>query len=161
MKDWFTYISCVVIGLLISSLSGEGSTTEYLLLMSALTITAYVASLLVPFAGFSVNEAWQKWCVQFAPVPLIGMMAAAIGGIGTPAEQLAGYFALLMATATHFGYWMSGLHSRNYRFNRFINAYSATHPTLCQWLVHIGNTGQHENADNIIRTFEKSGTIKA
>lgn len=73
-KDYrMHYLLFYGLGVITGPLSPVGAAKEALAVLEPIILTALFASLLVPFAGFSRTEKWQKFTLQYALIPLFGM----------------------------------------------------------------------------------------
>src|SRR3989344_253809 len=97
------YIVFFVLGLVAAIFTPVNSIQQSLAVLEPITLTALVASLLVPFAGFARNERWQKFCLQYALVPLFGVYTV----IMWHTHGIVGLLLLACVSLVHAGYWMS------------------------------------------------------
>ena len=137
------YLVFLTIGVVL----GFAPTAEKALIaLEPISITALVASLLVPFAAFDrVKERWQKFFIQYSMVPLFG----AYGTVLWLEYGMVGLIFTIMATATHFAYWLSSLHSRAYRAEAFRMTHSPE--ATVREVAKLFAEGRTEEADQIIR----------
>jgi hypothetical protein len=142
------YIFLYVVGLVVGVFSATGSMETTLQVLEPITLTALVASLLVPFAGFSKKEGWQKFALQYAIVPLFGIYTVVIWRAGS----VVGLLLLICASIVHLGYWMSSLHSRGYRLELFRMIPDKPAEVVVR-VAKLCLDGRADEADEIIQDF--------
>ena len=120
---------------------------DSLAVIEPITLTALFASLLVPFAGFASNERWQKFALQYAIIPLFGVYSISLW----QQSSIVGLMLLGCATSVHLGYWMSSIHSRNYRLDQFRLGFAQNMPCTTRIIAELNGQGKSERADSIIR----------
>ena len=136
------------LGIVIALLSSPDSVKEGLVVLGPITLTALVASFLVPFAGFARNERWQKFALQYAIVPLFGIYTVVLWHTG----GVVGLLLLACASIVHAGYWMSSIHSRAYRMELF-RMLPDKPESIVREVTSLCASGHPEKADEIIRTM--------
>jgi hypothetical protein len=142
------------LGALTGYYSAPDSMTQSLNILAPVTLTALVASLLVPFAGFSSDEWKQKFIMQYGIVPLFGMYTVALLRTSTAwNHRLIGLLLFVCASSVHFAYWTSGLHSRAYRFKQFAFGFGQQLPKTRQLIASLNGRGFSQIADAIIRAI--------
>lgn len=151
----FWYIMFYVLGFIVALFSPVASVQEALVVIEPITLTALVASLLVPFAGFASNERWQKFVLQFAIVPLFGVYTVVLWR----ESSLVGIVLLVCASSVHAGYWMSGIHSRQYRLEQFCLEFSASMPQTTKLIAFLNGSGKSEQADAIVTEILRNHTM--
>jgi hypothetical protein len=134
-----------VVGIFVAILSPLDS-IKALAVLEPITLTALVASLLVPFAGFARTEKWQKFALQYAIVPLFGVYTVVLWHT----LGMIGLLLLACPTLVHAGYWMSSIHSRAYRMELFRMLPDKPVATV-QKVARLCAEGRSEEADKIIR----------
>ncbi len=149
------YIVMYGIGIVVAVLSPLANLERVLNVIGPISITALVASLLVPFAGFSVKENVQKWCVQYGIVPLFGAYTILVWEQGS----VVGMVMLAGSSAVHLGYWMSSIHSRQYRMDLFHKTFGSSMPKTMQLIARLSATGQSHVADKIVSSILESSAI--
>ncbi len=142
----FWYTLFYALGLVAAILTPVDSIQQSLAVLEPITLTALVASLLVPFAGFASNERWQKFCLQYALIPLFGMYTVVLW----EQSSFTGMVLLVCATSVHAGYWMSGIHSRQYRLQQFRLGFASTFPAMAKSVAMLNGQGKAEQADEIV-----------
>ena len=151
----FWYIVMFIVGVLVAVLCPHETIEEYSLLMSGLVATALIASMLVPFAGFTKKEKALKWCVQNGVIPIFGVLAVYLFPESITAEEIAkaalGYMILIASISVHMGYWMSSIHSRAYRLKQFLlmmegTEIPKTRRTIARWNI----AGQQDLTDGLV-----------
>ncbi len=140
------YVLFYLLGLTAAVLSPIGSVKDALIVLEPVTLTALVASLLVPFAGFASTERWQKFVLKYAIVPLFGVYTVILWD----SSSLVGIFLLLCATSVHIGYWKSSIHSRQYRLEQFRNGFASSMPFTIQLVSMLNGQGRSHDADKIV-----------
>lgn len=140
------YVLFYVLGVLVAVLTPVESIRTSLAVLEPITLTALVASLLVPFAGFAQNERWQKFCLQYALVPLFGMYTVLLW----EQSSFTGMVLLFCATSVHAGYWTSGIHSRNYRLEQFRLGFAPSLPAMAKMIAMLNGQGKSAQADEIV-----------
>ncbi|MEK7529841.1 MAG: hypothetical protein AAB416_00575, partial [Patescibacteria group bacterium] len=70
-----------------------------------------------------------------------------------------GFLLLAGATAVHFGYWTSSMHSRSYRLKMFDLAFGRTMPGLSQLVALLHVVGKSHVADKIVTSLIKSRRV--
>lgn len=152
----FWYVGLYTLGLYAAMLSPVGEMEKTMSLIAPITLTALIASLLVPFAGFTNKERMQKWAVQYGIVPLFGVYTA----LAWHYASVVGFLLLVGATVVHFGYWTSSIHSRNYRLKMFELAFSNRMPGVTQLVARLHVTGKADIADQIVTALIKSERVR-
>lgn len=140
------YFIMYMVGIVLSILTPEHSIQNTLVVIEPLITVALVATLLVPFAGFSQEEHWQKWCLQYCALPLFGVYTINLAR----SFSFAGLALLVSIMLVHAAYWMSGLHSRSYRFKQFELGFSAAMPHTARLIARLNGTGNNCRADRLI-----------
>ena len=141
------YFIFYVVGVVAGILSPTDSMRESLAVLEPITLTALVASLLVPFAGFAKNEWWQKFVLQYGLIPLFGMYTVVLW----QKSSVVGMVLLFCASGVHAAYWMSSIHSRNYRLDQFRLGFAASMPQVSKRIATLNGQGNSHEADVIIR----------
>ncbi|MEI6660084.1 MAG: hypothetical protein WCK91_01520 [bacterium] len=145
---WYIFILLYVVGVVVGVFSQLGSIETTLQVLEPITLTALVAYLLVPFAGFSNKEGWQKFSLQYAIVPLFGIYTVVIWRTGS----VVGLLLLISASIVHLGYWMSSLHSRGYRLELF-RMIPNKPAEVVEQVAKLCLDGRSDEADDIIKEF--------
>lgn len=134
------------LGIAVGIVSSPDEVAKVLTLLEPITLTALVASLLVPFAAFTRTERWQRFAVQYAMVPIFGTYTVMVWkGAAT-----AGVLFFVAASAVHFGYWMSGIHSRAYRLRQFELGFAREHPQVARAIAMLNGRGSSNLADQLV-----------
>ena len=141
------YALFYVVGVVAGVLSPTQSMLTALNVLEPITLTALVASLLVPFAGFGSNERWQKFCLQYAIVPLFGIYTIVLWRT----YMVVGLMLLVCASIVHAAYWMSSIHSREYRLRQFQLGFADYMPHKARLIAALNAVGRPEEADQIIK----------
>jgi hypothetical protein len=149
------YLLFYLIGLGIGVATPLESIRQSLTLLEPITLTALVASLLVPFAGFASNERWQKFTLQYALVPLFGIYTAVLWR----SSSVVGLVLLVCAASVHAGYWMSGIHSRAYRLEQFKFAFARRLTEISRLVAMLNGQGRSEEADAIVSCILKNKPV--
>ena len=149
------YIGLYAIVIVASVISPIEQIEKTIGLIAPITLTALIASLLVPFAGFSDPEKAQKWAVQYGIVPLFGCYTV----LAWHYASFIGFLLLAGATAVHLGYWTSSMHSRSYRLKMFDLAFGRTMPGLSQLVALLHIVGKAHIADKIVTSLIKSRRV--
>ena len=121
MSQWYRYLLLYALGITVAYLSPTERMIEALNILGPITLTALFASLLVPFAGLSANEKVQKFCLQYAIVPLFGLYTVLLWH----KANVGGIVLFFSAAGVHVSYWTTGYHSRQYRLEQFRTLASA------------------------------------
>lgn len=143
------YALFYLVGLLSAYFSPQGEIERILTLIEPITITALVASLLVPFAGFAKTERWQKWAVQYGMVPIFGVYTVHVW----QTASILGFVMLATATIVHAGYWLSSLHSRTYRLKMFELGFAREMPITARLIARLNGAGNAHVADTLIQAI--------
>ncbi|KKU22066.1 MAG: hypothetical protein UX31_C0007G0052 [Candidatus Nomurabacteria bacterium GW2011_GWA1_46_11] len=143
------YLLFYAIGIAIGLISPRNSMEDSLIAIGPITITAFVASLLVPFAAFASTERWQKFALQYAPIPLIGVCSVVVWITSGPA----GVLVLAWATVVHAAYWTSGIHSRAYRLDQFRIGFAPDMPHTARLVAMLNGNGQAHLADVLVKAL--------
>lgn len=142
------YALFYLVGLVAGFYSPTESMQTALSVLEPITLTALVASLLVPFAGFASNERWQKFCLQYAIVPLFGIYTVVLWRT----YATVGLILLVCASIVHAAYWMSSIHSRAYRLELF--KMLPNKPELIVRMVALLSAEGHaEEADEMVKAM--------
>ncbi|MDP2630481.1 MAG: hypothetical protein Q8P56_03675 [Candidatus Uhrbacteria bacterium] len=152
---WYIVMYCV--GIAAAIFSPVPNLERVLNVIGPISITALVASLLVPFAGFSAKENVQKWAVQYGIVPLFGAYTVLVWAEGS----YVGMVMLAGSSAVHLGYWMSSLHSRQYRMDLFHKAFAISMPGTMQLVARLNATRRSHEADRIVAEILGSSRVYA
>lgn len=140
------YLLFYVIGVIAGILSPVDSMKESLAVLEPITLTALFASLLVPFAGFARNERWQKFVLQYGLIPLFGMYTVVLW----QKSSIVGLVLLVCASGVHAAYWMSSIHSRNYRLEQFRLGFAQDMPQTARIVALLNARGLSHLADGLI-----------
>ena len=140
------YFLMYLLGIVLSLLTPEDTIQNTLVVIEPLITVALVATLLVPFAGFSREERWQKWCLQYCALPLFGVYTVNLGRT----FSFAGLALLVSIMLVHAAYWMSSLHSRAYRFHQFETGFAEEMPHTARLIARLNGTGNNSTADRVI-----------
>ncbi|MFA6257254.1 MAG: hypothetical protein WCT29_02230 [Candidatus Paceibacterota bacterium] len=140
------YLVFFVLGVAAALVSPAGSTKESLQVIEAVSLTALLASLYVPFAGFAKNEKWQKFVLQNVACALFGVYAVVVYEDGS----FAGVLALVVVSSMHFAYWTSSIHSRNYRLEQFRMGFAPRMPMTARFVAMLNAQGRAHQADIIV-----------
>jgi len=146
VKSYTWYLLFFILGITVAVMSPLNATKETLLLIEAVTLSALIASFLVPFAAFAKNEQWQQFALQYAAVPLFGVWTV----IAWKNSSTIGLFVLICASAVHFGFWMSGIHSRAYRFDQFKLGFARDMPTTSRVIAMLNGQRRSHESDRIV-----------
>lgn len=117
--------------------------------VGVLMLVALFASLLVPFAAFSYPERHYKWLLQNAPLAAFGAYTMEV----VKEPTLVKVVLVLAAMSMHISYWMSGIHSRAYRFEQFRTGFGTHMPKTLQYLTTLNAVGRSDVADIFIQSF--------
>src|SRR3989344_5857511 len=145
------YLLFYLVGIAAAVLSPLSSIKEALVVLEPITLTALVASLLVPFAGFARTEKWQKFALQYAIVPLFGVYTV----IMWHTHGIVGLLLLACVSLVHAGYWMSPIHSRQYRLEQFKLGFAGRMPAIAEFVAVLNSQGRSDQADAIVSEFLK------
>jgi hypothetical protein len=137
-----------LVGLVAGVFSPIESILVVLKTLEPVTLTALVASLLVPFAGFASTERWQKFVLQYGIIPLFGVYTVVLWRT----QGVTGLIILFCASAVHAGYWMSSIHSRMYRMEMF-KMLPNKPAELVEAVVRLCVEGHPEEADKLVKEF--------
>jgi hypothetical protein len=140
------YLLFYVLGIAAAILSPYNSIKESLEILAPITLTALFASLLVPFAGFAKNERWYKFVLQYALIPLFGMYTVVLW----QKSSVVGIVLLVCASGVHAAYWMSSIHSRNYRLEQFRLGFAHRMPATAQIIAMLNGQGRSHQADILV-----------
>lgn len=143
---WY-YALFYFVGIVAGILSPVDSMKESLAVLEPITLTALIASLLVPFAGFAGNEKWQKFVLQYGLIPLFGMYTVVLW----QKSSVVGMALLVFASGVHVAYWMSGIHSRNYRLEQFRIGFARDMPHTVRLIATLNGNGQSHLADVLVK----------
>lgn len=114
--------------------------------VTAVTITALFASLLVPFAAFASKEGWNRQVLKYGPVVLLGfLLGVSLKSDGTALHSV----QLVLATLIHAAYWLSSVQSRAYRLEQFRIGFSSLIHTAQLIAMLNGQQCSHES-DKVI-----------
>ncbi len=111
-----------------------------------LMLVALFASLLVAFAGFTVDEALNKFWLQNAPLAAFGAYAYEVVMIPTAIKIV----LTVCAMGMHLSYWNSGIHSRAYRFDQLRYSGLATQEEI-QQICRLNANGRSGDGDKIVQ----------
>ena len=142
------YLIFYAIGLMAGVVSPAEQMAKSLAILEPITLTALVASLLVPFAGFAASERWQRFALQYAIIPLFGMYSVVLWR----ESSVVGLILLVSATAVHAGYWTSGIHSRGYRLEQFKLGFADHWPDHARIIAILNAEGRSEAADDVVKS---------
>ena len=143
------YILLFIIGMLSSMPYNAEQIHGALEVVGVLMLVALFASLLVPFAAFSYPERHYKWTLQNAPLAAFGAYAMEV----VKEPTLIKVVLVLAAMSMHISYWMSGIHSRAYRFEQFRTGFDAQMPKTLEYLTTLNAVGRSDVADVFIQSF--------
>lgn len=145
MKNTITYGFFYALGILLGLGLPAESLTQSLNILEPVALTALVASLLIPFAGLSANERWNKLFLQYGIIPLFGAYTLAMW----ENSQILGVVFFALGAGMHFAYWTSSLHSRGYRLNQFRLGFGRLEKTL-QTIAMLNGRGNSHVADEAL-----------
>lgn len=142
------YLPAFLVGFL-SALPYSGPEIHAALeITGVLMLVALFASLLVPFAGFSREEALNKWWLVNAPILTFGAYACEV--IKQP--SVLKMILLIAVMGMHIAYWTSSLHSRNYRLDQLrLSGLAEKHPEEMAQIARLNANGRSGEADEIVR----------
>jgi hypothetical protein len=140
------YLLFFAFGVVATVLSPVGSTKDSLQVIEAVSLTALLASLYVPFAGFAKTERWQKFVLQNVAVALFGVYAVVV----YKSASFAGALALVIVSSMHFAYWTSSIHSRQYRLEQFRMGFAPIMPMTARFVAMLNAQGRAHQADVIV-----------
>ncbi len=143
------YVLLYLLGVVIGVVSPAESMKDSLSTLGAITLTALVASLLVPFAGFSQNERLQRFVMQYGIVPLFGLYSVLL----YRGSSVAGVILFICAASVHFSYWTSGMHSRAYRLEQFRLGFASDMPKMARVIAVLNGQGLSNVADIAIKAL--------
>ncbi|MBI5135306.1 hypothetical protein HZA86_03695 [Candidatus Uhrbacteria bacterium] len=131
------------------------STERIFAAVTAVSVTAFGASLMVTFASFDRNERLHKWMVQYGVVPFFGIF----GVMAYQYRSFAAAVIVVASAAVHFGYWLSSPQSRGYRLELFKFGFGDSRPATKRVIARLCGVGEPQIADEIIKAVLKSQTI--
>lgn len=140
------YALFYVVGIAVGFISSPEDVARTLTLLEPITLTALVASLLVPFAGFALTERWQQFAVKYAMVPIFGTYTVIVW----KQAATAGILFFVAASAVHFGYWMSSIHSRAFRQRQFEAGLARNLPQTTWLIAALNVRGLSHLSDQLI-----------
>ena len=143
----FFYILFYLFGIAAALISPLNIIEEGLAVLGPITLTALFASLLVPFAAFSEKEKWQKFCMQYVLTSLFGMYTVVLKEKGAAT----GFILFACAAVVHIAYWMSSIHSRQYRLEQFKLGFAPEMPATARLVAKLNGQGRSNCADDIIK----------
>lgn len=143
------YILFYVFGIIAALISPLKVIEEGLSVLGPITLTALFASLLVPFAAFSQKEKWQKFCMQYVLTSLFGMYTVVLKEKGAAT----GFILFACAAVVHIAYWMSSIHSRQYRFEQFKLGFMRCMPETSKLIAMLNGQGRSDESDEIIKSI--------
>ena len=138
-----------VIGIIGALLSPITVIAEGLSIGGPITLTALFASLLVPFAAFAKNENWQKFCMQYVLTSLFGMYTVVL----FEKSAATGFILFVCAASIHVAYWMSSIHSRQYRLDQFKLGFENEMRATAQLIAMLNGRGYSHEADEVITSL--------
>ena len=146
IKDNAPYLVFYIFGIIAALISPLRVIEEGLSVLGPITLTALFASLLVPFAAFSQKEKWQKFCMQYVLTSLFGMYTVVLKEKGAAT----GFILFACAAVVHIAYWMSSIHSRQYRLEQFRLGFANEMPATARLIAMLNGLGRSEQSDTII-----------
>ncbi len=140
------YLLFYAFGVITALISPLTAIEQGLSVLGPITLTALFASLLVPFAAFAQTEKWQKFCMQYVLTSLFGMYTVVLKEKGVAI----GFVLFACAASVHVAYWMSSIHSRQYRLDQFKLGFATRMPALSELFAMLNGQGRSDEADAII-----------
>lgn len=145
----FFYVLFYVIGIIGAFLSPLDAVKEGLAVIEPITLTALFASLLVAFAGFAQTEKWHKFVLQYGLIPLFGVYTVVLW----EKSSVTGLLLLVGASGVHVAYWMSSIHSREYRLRQFQLGFAPRMPATARLIAMLNGQSYSHEADEVISSL--------
>ncbi len=143
------YLLFYAFGVITALISPLTAIEQGLSILGPITLTALFASLLVPFAAFAKTEKWQKFCMQYVLTSLFGMYTVVLKEKGVAI----GFVLFACAASVHVAYWMSSIHSRQYRLEQFKLGFAKDMPATAKLIAMLNGQGHSNEADEIIKSI--------
>ncbi len=140
------YLVFYSLGIIAALISPLAAIEQGLAVLGPITLTALFASLLVPFAAFAKNEKWQKFCMQYVLTSLFGMYTVVLKEKGIAI----GFILFVCAASVHVAYWMSSIHSRQYRLDQFKLGFANEMCATARLIAILNGQGYSNEADAIV-----------
>ena len=155
-KTYGWYVLFYIIGIMAALLSPLKMIEDGLAIVGPITLTALFASLLVPFAAFSKNERWQKFCMQYVLTALFGMYTVVLREKGAAT----GFILFACAASVHVAYWMSSIHSRRYRLEQFRLGFEHEMRVTARLVAMLNGQGKSHESDDLITRLLNGERVK-
>jgi len=117
--------------------------------VTAATITALLASLLVKFSAYAKSEGWQKWVVLYLPMTLLGFLM----GVALRAGDIMSCVQLGISTLIHAAFWLASCESRADRKEKFFRGPGRLMESFKDVFFLLEMRGFGDVADDIIKVF--------
>lgn len=141
------YLPMFILGVVVSAPYPAEHIHSALEVVGILMLVALFASLLVPFAAFSLPERRFKLVLQNAPLAAFGAYALEVAYQPTAVKVV----LMVCAMGMHISYWSSGIHSRAFRLDQFRWGYASRLPDTTTLIASLNGTGRSELGDGIVR----------
>lgn len=155
MRYALIYVAVVIIGWFVPiAITGQSALNSTA--VTAVTITALLASLLVKFAAFDRAERWNQWVVLYVPI----MLLAFLMGVAIKDKDTLSCIQLGIGSLIHVAFWLSSCESDSLRLSEFRASNGAGMPHTNDLLFSLFLNEHRGAASNIVKSLGKGFPVK-